>query len=67
MAHLDCIEEVPKGFRDLYWCWIINEPEIALGNGMCPGCRCNAVEVTDSHTFIGHVRKPGSLARSENT
>lgn len=54
----DCIEKTPKGFRDLYWCWIINEPEIALGDGTCPGCKCSAVEVEDRHTFIGHVRKP---------
>jgi len=54
---LDWLESEPKGFRDLYWCWIINEPEIALGDGECPGCKCKVADVVDRHTFIAHVKK----------
>jgi hypothetical protein len=60
-ARPDCFQPQPKGFRDLYWCWIINEPEIVIGpndSPTCPSCGHSVMDLADSHTFIAHVLKP---------
>jgi hypothetical protein len=52
----------PRGFRDLYWCWNLNEPEIFIYTGenadqySCPNCGPDPYE--GQHTFIEHILKP---------
>ncbi len=57
-GRFDCVAATPKGFRDLYWCWIINEPGVAKGDGTCSECGYNVRDLDDRHTFIAHIRKP---------
>lgn len=64
----------PRHFRDLYWCWIVNEPALTYYNlpplvgppdpaprcSQCEGALHRGLQV--EHTFIGHVRKPAYRA-----
>ena len=61
----------PKGFRDVYWCWAINEPSFLLSTGSqdpkegkCGTCECvvwfpNSFMESDDerHTFVCHILK----------
>lgn len=63
---------VPKGGRDLYWCWVLNEPFVAgfvtagfLECGCCGWVDSYMTLPTEpsaaflaEHQFIGNVRKP---------
>jgi hypothetical protein len=57
MARLDCVKEAKGGFRDLYWCYIINEPTIVYTSRECV-CGNNVDDLNDRHVYIGHVVKP---------
>jgi hypothetical protein len=63
----DCIENDSKGFRDVYWCWHINEPvvlEYAGSDLLCRNCgtrASNLEDFEDEHMFIVHIRKPGRI------
>lgn len=62
---------VPSGFRDVYWCCILNEPVITTyvhgpqGNALfCRGCNWVCPSETPDepflsmHTFCCHICKP---------
>lgn len=63
-GRVDCCESTARGFRDVWWCWILNEPEFPTyggesgGEHICPGCGHDVEELSDRHTFIAHIRKP---------
>jgi hypothetical protein len=49
------------GFRDVYWCWIGNEPGIVRWideHPQCPHCGMEEVRNDPSHTFVTHLCKP---------
>lgn len=53
----------PRGFRDLIWCGLLNEPAILeyrdQPGGRAPWCpNCNGNYELGSHPFIAHIRKP---------
>lgn len=55
----------PVGFRDVYYCFLVNEPcfaSYASGRDKydCPKCHC---ELPDGnyHVFICHINKPREL------
>ena len=64
----------PMGFRDLYWCWNLNEPfiiEYQRNKPFCPNCNALDVdalmdeqpiklseEFKTNHTFICHISLP---------
>lgn len=50
---------LPKGFRDLYWCWVMNEPMIIEYKDDRAICGvCGDWQLDFGHTFIMHIRKP---------
>lgn len=61
-----------KGYRDIYWCFIINEPFIIQYEANVPCCSlCGGNPLNPDlqmHTFLGHVNcnssRAGDLARS---
>lgn len=69
-AHAGGITNVPKTYRDVYWCCLINEPMIIKYKGDQPKCSACDNEIsfeedplryTDDHglhTFMFHVLKP---------
>ncbi len=58
----DCLENTVRGFRDVYWCWIINEPGFIYGpkqdGRICPNCGNEIEGLSDEHTFIVSIKKP---------
>ena len=60
----ECVVDTARGFRDVWWCWIINEPEFPTygggpdGKHVCPGCGFAIEDLEDEHTFIAHILKP---------
>lgn len=49
------ISSTPVGFRDIYWCTLLNEPFVGRECGYCTG----TVMADDGHhIFLGHARKP---------
>jgi hypothetical protein len=49
-----------KGWRDLYWCYILNEPviiEYKDGQPFCTNCNGNPLKGQE-HSFIFHILKP---------
>lgn len=69
--HAGVVSNVPKKYRDVYWCWINNEPEILTYKDDLPYCTGCHLKLTfpkgkpwyedDStmHEFMFHVWKPG--------
>ena len=50
----------PKGYRDVYWCWILNEPVILTrvqGVLHCDNCHLEVHDHEKDHTFICHIEK----------
>lgn len=59
-------EDTPRGFRDVYWCWIVNEPGFMRYTDTgdvqhCGECGGPLLEMANEHTFVCHVRKPRAL------
>lgn len=60
------LAEEPRGFRDLYWCYFLNEPVFSTWlpgaskreDAACPHCKTKIVDAPEQHVFIGHVPKP---------
>ncbi len=49
----------PRGFRDIYWCWNLNEPVILEYRDDKPYCvNCSSELSEDTHVFICSVFKP---------
>lgn len=49
----------PKGYRDVIWCPLLNEPgflEYSHAGPECPNCQGNYEPET--HPFIVHIEKP---------
>lgn len=58
------IDFTPRGFRDVYWCWHLNEPFVIeyrdseVGRKrFCPNCNANDFD-EENHIFICTVFKP---------
>jgi hypothetical protein len=50
---------IQAGYRDVFWCSILNEPaiiEYRQGKAFCD-C-CDDSPFNDSHVFICHIHKP---------
>jgi hypothetical protein len=60
--------DIPTGFRDLYWCWHLNEPviiEYRDKQSYCTNCHADLLGDSEEHTFIAHVYKPDVARREE--
>lgn len=53
--------DVKTGYRDVYWCWAINEPTISktdqYGDIRCGECRDLVDDGNYKHTFVCHILK----------
>lgn len=55
----------PLGFRDVYWCYLLNEPVIityhfedGVEKPWCIHCQGEMVHGDGIHVFICHINKP---------
>ena len=56
-------ETEPRGFRDLYWCYLLNEPGIIFFPSpdrkmTCGACESEMAGLEGQHRFMAHIRKP---------
>lgn len=59
------VTDEPKGFRDVYWCLLLNEPFVIEYDGnkpTCPNCDCGPFDSVEQmagndHVFVCHVAK----------
>lgn len=53
------IDNVSRGYRDVWWCHVRNEPFIIEYREDKPFCvNCDGEPYPERHTFIIHIRKP---------
>ena len=57
------MSDTPKGFRDVYWCWLVNEPAFMVyahdgETQLCGECGGPVTAMPETHTFCVHVTKP---------
>lgn len=49
------------GYRDVLWCWFLNEPVVIQyrkEQPYCIACNSDPSETPEEHTFICHINKP---------
>jgi hypothetical protein len=55
----DLISLEAKGSRDLYWCYVLNEPVIIeYRNDVAICTHCSAELNNNQHRFMFHINKP---------
>jgi len=58
MTHVHVTGEA-KGYRDVWWCWSVNEPVIVANDG-CGHCGKERLNADPQHQFLCHIQKGGA-------